>query len=94
MSSSGHDRYYGNLSKSRRSSPGEHQHHSSVFSTGQGGRTVLPPLLSAFPTSRFPGLLFRVVSKATLNLLASHCVQPDLLAISTHNLVRLQRDMS
>ncbi|KAF8628873.1 hypothetical protein AX15_003660 [Amanita polypyramis BW_CC] len=36
----------------RRTPPGDVQ--SSVFFTGQGGRTVLPPLSSAFPTSRFP----------------------------------------
>jgi len=93
MSSAGHDRYYASLSKSRRSSPGESQ-GSVFFQTGQGGRTVLPPLSSAFPTSRFPGLLFHVVSKATLNLLASHCVQCPRILISTHNLVPLQEDTS
>ncbi|KAF9010491.1 hypothetical protein BDQ17DRAFT_1346313 [Cyathus striatus] len=53
MSSSNKDRYYtGNVAKSRRSSPGDTQ--GSVFFQGQGGRTVLPPISSAFPTSRFP----------------------------------------
>jgi len=35
------------------------------FQMGQGGRTVLPPLSSAFPTSRFPGLFFHVVFNMT-----------------------------
>ncbi|TFK44420.1 hypothetical protein BDQ12DRAFT_16188 [Crucibulum laeve] len=54
MSSSNKDRYYpSSVGKSRRSSPGDTQ-SSVFFQTGQGGRTVLPPLSSAFPTSRFP----------------------------------------
>src|SRR5271170_6334772 len=54
---------YHSVGKSRRSSPESQSGvyyptgHSS-FQTGQGGRTVLPPLSSAFPTSRFPGLSF------------------------------------
>jgi homeobox protein YOX1/YHP1 len=61
------DHYYASVAKSRRSSPGDaqggmyFQTGHSVFQTGQGGRTVLPPLSSAFPTSRFPGLFFYVV---------------------------------
>lgn len=62
MSASSKDQYYtGNVGKSRRGSPGE---TSSVFFQGQGGRTVLPPISSAFPTSRFPGLLFTSSSEA------------------------------
>ena len=53
MTSSSKERYFGNVTKSRRSSPGE-----SVFFQGQGGRTVLPPLADSFPTLRFPGLFF------------------------------------
>lgn len=46
------EQYYttGSVGK-RRSSPGE---TNSVFFQGQGGRTVLPPISSAFPTSRLP----------------------------------------
>ncbi|KAF9454002.1 homeobox-domain-containing protein [Macrolepiota fuliginosa MF-IS2] len=53
MSSSSKEQYYttGSVGKSRRGSPGE---TNSVFFQGQGGRTVLPPISSAFPTSRFP----------------------------------------
>ncbi|GLB37642.1 putative homeodomain containing protein [Lyophyllum shimeji] len=51
--SSSNDRYFPTYSKSRRSSPDHSQ--GGFFQTGQGGRTVLPPLSSAFPTSRFPG---------------------------------------
>ncbi|EGN99829.1 hypothetical protein SERLA73DRAFT_72615 [Serpula lacrymans var. lacrymans S7.3] len=46
------DRFYGSLGKSRKSPPGGDV-QSSVFQ-GQGGRYVLPPLDSAFPTSRSP----------------------------------------
>ena len=53
------DRFYGNLGKSLKSPPGG-DIQSSVFQ-GQGGRYVLPPLDSAFPTSRSPGLFFYVV---------------------------------
>ena len=56
MTSSSKERYFGNVTKSRRSSPGESQ--NSVFFQGQGGRTVLPPLSDSFPTLRFPGLFF------------------------------------
>ena len=56
MTSSSKERYFGNVTKSRRSSPGESQ--NSVFFQGQGGRTVLPPLADSFPTLRFPGLFF------------------------------------
>jgi len=59
MTSSSKDRYFGNVAKSRRSSPGESQSsHNVFFQTGQGGRTVLPPLSDSFPTLRFPGLFF------------------------------------
>ncbi|KAF5351799.1 hypothetical protein D9756_007532 [Leucocoprinus leucothites] len=53
MSGSSKEQYYttGSVGKSRRGSPGE---PNSVFFQGQGGRTVLPPISSAFPTSRFP----------------------------------------
>ncbi|KAG6845308.1 hypothetical protein H0H87_011158 [Tephrocybe sp. NHM501043] len=50
--SNSNDRYFGtSYSKSHRSSP---DHSQGFFPTGQGGRTVLPPISSAFPTSRFP----------------------------------------
>ncbi|KAG5638869.1 hypothetical protein H0H81_009172 [Sphagnurus paluster] len=50
--SSSNDRYFGTTySKSRRSSP---ESQGGFFQTGQGGRTVLPPISSAFPISRFP----------------------------------------
>ncbi|KAF8895684.1 hypothetical protein CPB84DRAFT_1256318 [Gymnopilus junonius] len=53
MSSSNKDRYYPTVGKSRRSSPGDSQNsHGVFFQTGQGGRTVLPPLADSFPTSR------------------------------------------
>ncbi|KDR75242.1 hypothetical protein GALMADRAFT_540101 [Galerina marginata CBS 339.88] len=55
MTSSNKDRYYTTVGKSRRSSPGDSQNsHGVFFQTGQGGRTVLPPLADSFPTSRFP----------------------------------------
>lgn len=41
---------YGNV-KTRRSPPGGVSQSSGFFQQGQGGRTVLPPLSSAFPTS-------------------------------------------
>ncbi|KAL0956358.1 hypothetical protein HGRIS_002508 [Hohenbuehelia grisea] len=51
MSSSRDDRYYA-VGKPRRTPPvGD---SNAFFPTGQGGRTVLPPLSSAFPTSHFP----------------------------------------
>ncbi|KAF8639571.1 hypothetical protein AX17_001473 [Amanita inopinata Kibby_2008] len=50
--SSRENRILASIGKTRRSPPGDAQ--GSVFFTGQGGRTVLPPLSSAFPTSRFP----------------------------------------
>jgi len=46
---------YGAVAKTRRSPPGGDSQSSGFFQTGQGGRTVLPPLSSAFPTSRSPG---------------------------------------
>ncbi|PFH53785.1 hypothetical protein AMATHDRAFT_73208 [Amanita thiersii Skay4041] len=54
MSTSSRDNrmFAASIGKTRRSPPGDAQ--GSVFFTGQGGRTVLPPLSSAFPTSRFP----------------------------------------
>ncbi|KAJ7217796.1 hypothetical protein GGX14DRAFT_598023, partial [Mycena pura] len=45
------DRYY-NTPRAR--TPGADQ--SGVFFQGQGGRPLLPPLSSAFPSSQFPGL--------------------------------------
>ncbi|KAF8160837.1 hypothetical protein B0H34DRAFT_354316 [Crassisporium funariophilum] len=55
MTSPNKDRYYASVAKSRRSSPGEPQgSHGIFFQTGQGGRTVLPPLSDSHPTSRFP----------------------------------------
>ncbi|KAG1808176.1 uncharacterized protein BJ212DRAFT_662800 [Suillus subaureus] len=45
------DRLFSNLSKARKSPPGGDSQNSGFFQTGQGGRTVLPPLSSAFPTS-------------------------------------------
>ena len=59
MTSSNKDRFYPTVGKSRRSSPGDSQNnHGVFFQTGQGGRTVLPPLSDSFPTSRSPGLCF------------------------------------
>jgi hypothetical protein len=43
--------------KARRSPLGAESQNSGLF-IGQGGRPVLPPISSAFPTSRSPGLLF------------------------------------
>ncbi|KAG1737672.1 hypothetical protein EDB19DRAFT_1829451 [Suillus lakei] len=45
------DRLFSTLSKARKSPPGGDSQNSGFFQTGQGGRTVLPPLSSAFPTS-------------------------------------------
>jgi hypothetical protein len=75
MSSPREDRYYGSQTKSRmsRSPPGGDPQNSGVFQTGQGGRTVLPPISSAFPTSHFPGLFFSIVSKV-------QCAQIDSLS--------------
>ncbi|EDR08211.1 uncharacterized protein LACBIDRAFT_297628 [Laccaria bicolor S238N-H82] len=53
MSTSSKDRYYSSMGKSRRGSPGDSQ-GSDFFQTGQVGRTVLPPISPASPTSRFP----------------------------------------
>ncbi|KAF9222560.1 homeobox-domain-containing protein [Gyrodon lividus] len=56
MTSQRDDRVYGTVGKARRSPPGGDSQSSGFFQTGQGGRTVLPPLSSAFPTSsRSPG---------------------------------------
>ncbi|KIL62522.1 hypothetical protein M378DRAFT_12738 [Amanita muscaria Koide BX008] len=53
MSTSSRDnRVIASITKPRRSPPGDVQ--NSLFFQGQGGRTVLPPISSAFPTSRFP----------------------------------------
>ncbi|KAF8973151.1 hypothetical protein BDZ97DRAFT_1912725 [Flammula alnicola] len=54
MTSSNKDRYYSTVGKSRRSSPGgdSHNAHGVFFQTGQGGRTVLPPLADSFPIPR------------------------------------------
>ncbi|KIJ67936.1 hypothetical protein HYDPIDRAFT_25392 [Hydnomerulius pinastri MD-312] len=55
MTSPRDDRMYGTVGKARRSPP-VLDSQSGFFQTGQGGRTVLPPLSSAFPTSsRSPG---------------------------------------
>ncbi|KAF9244945.1 hypothetical protein BU15DRAFT_41653 [Melanogaster broomeanus] len=56
MTSQRDDRVYGAAGKPHRSPPGGDSQSSGFFQTGQGGRTVLPPLSSAFPTpSRSPG---------------------------------------
>ncbi|KAI9572152.1 hypothetical protein HD554DRAFT_2212834 [Boletus coccyginus] len=55
MTSPRDDRMYGAVAKTRGSPPGGDPQSSGFFQTGQGGRTVLPPLSSAFPTSRSPG---------------------------------------
>ncbi|KAF4620428.1 hypothetical protein D9613_000391 [Agrocybe pediades] len=48
------DRYYSTVgNKSRRASPADAQNNHGFFQTGQGGRTVLPPITDSFPTSRF-----------------------------------------
>ncbi|KAF9263381.1 homeobox-domain-containing protein [Marasmius fiardii PR-910] len=57
MSHSRDDHYFNTatVAKSNKTPPiGESQSSSAFFQTGQGGRTVLPPLSSAFPTSLFP----------------------------------------
>ncbi|EIN11834.1 homeobox-domain-containing protein [Punctularia strigosozonata HHB-11173 SS5] len=53
MSNPGEFSYYNNpSSRSRRASPSAADANASYFSTsGQGGRPVLPPIRSAFPTS-------------------------------------------
>ncbi|KAF5370863.1 hypothetical protein D9758_001886 [Tetrapyrgos nigripes] len=57
MSSQRDDHYHYTPPASRpgKSSPLGDPQCSGFFQTGQGGRTVLPPLSSAFPTSCFPG---------------------------------------
>jgi homeobox protein YOX1/YHP1 len=81
--------YFGiSSAKSRRSSPGESQ--GALFQTGQGGRTVLPPISSAFPTSRFPGLFSSIVFKATHT--QCYCVQCPHTLINLHH-VHLPQDM-
>ncbi|THU95396.1 homeobox-domain-containing protein [Dendrothele bispora CBS 962.96] len=55
MASSRDDRYYpATSSRPSKSSPQGDPQCSGFFQTGQGGRTVLPPLSSAFPTSCLP----------------------------------------
>ncbi|KAK7035457.1 hypothetical protein VNI00_011750 [Paramarasmius palmivorus] len=56
MSNPRDDHYYHPpVSKSNKTPPLGDSQSSGFFQTGQGGRTVLPPLSSAFPTSHFPG---------------------------------------
>ncbi|ESK96630.1 hypothetical protein Moror_6850 [Moniliophthora roreri MCA 2997] len=56
MSNPRDDHYYhAAVSKSNKTPPLGDSQSSGFFQTGQGGRTVLPPLSSAFPTSLFPG---------------------------------------
>ncbi|KAI6121463.1 hypothetical protein F5141DRAFT_998507 [Pisolithus sp. B1] len=56
MTTPRNDRMYESAGKTRRSPPGGDSQSSGFFQAGQGGRTVLPPLSSAFPTSsRSPG---------------------------------------
>ncbi|KAF9070115.1 hypothetical protein BDP27DRAFT_1264067 [Rhodocollybia butyracea] len=50
MSNSRDDRYYAKAGKS----PSHGDQAPGFFQTGQGGRTVLPPIYSAFPISHFP----------------------------------------
>ena len=57
MSTPRDERYYNSLGKSRRGTPVA-ESQGSLFFQGQGGRTVLPPISSAFPNSLFPGLFF------------------------------------
>nr|GAT45448.1 predicted protein [Mycena chlorophos] len=45
------DRYY---PTTRARTPGAEQQNNSLFFQGQGGRTLLPPIDSAFPISQFP----------------------------------------
>ena len=82
MTNSSKDRYFGNVAKSRRSSPGESQ--DSVFFQGQGGRTVLS-LSDSFPTLVcFPGLFFHVeLQKSTHS-------SPQINLVLIHNPVQLQ----
>lgn len=55
MTSYNKDRYP-SVGKLRRSSPGDSHAHGAFFQTGQGGRTILPPLADSFPTSQPTGL--------------------------------------
>jgi hypothetical protein len=89
--SSRENRFIASIGKPRRSPPGDVQ---GSFFTGQGGRTVLPPLSSAFPTSRFPGLLFScaVFLQRTQYAIRIQC--PTHIPLHTHNLGRLQAGMT
>ncbi|KAI6046026.1 hypothetical protein EDC04DRAFT_2864926 [Pisolithus marmoratus] len=63
---------YESAGKARRSPPGGDSQSSGFFQSRQGGRTVLPPLSSAFPTSsRSPGLF----SYCPATILISICSQ-------------------
>lgn len=93
MSSSSKEQYYstGSVGKSRRGSPGE---TNSVFFQGQGGRTVLPPISSAFPTSRFPGLLFTscLETQRTQTFLPYRTQCPRHILLNIRNPARPQAD--
>ncbi|KZP34714.1 homeobox-domain-containing protein [Athelia psychrophila] len=53
--SSPREGYYGSSAgKTRRSPQGQDSQSGGLFQTGQGGRPVLPPISSGFPTSRSP----------------------------------------
>ncbi|KAJ4483192.1 hypothetical protein J3R30DRAFT_3668554 [Lentinula aciculospora] len=53
MSNSREDRYYASIGKAGKS-PSLGDQAPGFFQTGQGGRTVLPPISSAFPSSHPP----------------------------------------
>ena len=74
MTSSNRGCFYPTVGKSRRSSPGDsHTNHGVFFQTGQGGRTVLPPLSDSFPT---PDLCFprSVIYPSTQNAVLLNAV--------------------
>ncbi|KAL4080315.1 hypothetical protein V8B97DRAFT_734326 [Scleroderma yunnanense] len=54
MTTPSDDRMYGSVGKTIKSPPGGESQSSGFFQTGQGGRTVLPPLSSGFRTSHSP----------------------------------------
>ncbi|KAJ7283001.1 hypothetical protein C8J57DRAFT_1297255 [Mycena rebaudengoi] len=53
------DRYY-NTHRARTPSADQ---SGVFFQTGQGGRTLLPPISTGFPISRFPGLFFYITRR-------------------------------
>ena len=89
MTSPRDDRLYPTASKPRGSPPGGDPQTSGFFQAGQGGRTVLPPLSSAFPTSRSPGLFFYMVFIQCAQLVGSCLQGPQTTLINTRSRVHL-----